>query len=369
MAKTRGRGEGAVRLRSNGTWEGRISIGFGPGGKRMRKSVYGASKAEVLELIARARFEHGYGYSTTAPMTVGEYLDRWLRDFVQPKRRHNTFKSYALTVEKHIKPHIGSELLTELTAMHMDVFERRLEKAGTKPATAWYACILLKSAIRRAAGRGGLLKYDPFSAVSLSKPKAKKFETWTIEHARAFFAATESHRLYPFFVLAASVGLRHGELLGLKWEDIDFEGGELTVKRTLVDLSGGKFDYGAPKTEAGEAKVTVPRETLAILRRLRLKTPGDFVFVTRAGSHYLQTNVRKAFTALAAKSEVPRIRVHDLRHTCATLLLAAGKSPKAIQELLRHEDFMTTMNTYVHVTKEEKQDLAETMDRLLWGGK
>lgn len=360
-----------VRQRKSGKWEARLTV------NGRRKSKYAATKKEAQVKYLALQNEAGLGYSETpSEMTVAEYLDRWLADTVRPNRRYKTVTSYERVVENHIKPHVGPLRLGKLVAAHLKGFRSALAARKGDDAvgkhTIWYACIILKAAMRSASG-DGLIPVNPFADVRLEKPATKKMTPWTMVDAQRFFAHTEDKkdRLLAFYVLATATGLRHGELLGLRWEDINFDAGTISVRRSLEERTEGAFALGEVKTAKSEGTISVAKTALSALRahKLRYGAAGKgeaagFVFTTRNGTFYRQTNVRKSFKARAKAAGVTPITVHSLRHTCATLLLESGEDLKNIQALLRHADFSTTANTYAHVTAKAKALTAGRMDAL-----
>lgn len=368
----RGRNEGSIRNRPDGTWEGRISIGG------RRHSVYGASKGEVLNKIARVRFEGGFGYPDGERLTVAEYLDRWLVDTVDRTCRPRTRASYRDAVRRHIVPFVGAMKMADLRPTSMDGLISAHERAKVPAASARYACVVFKLAVRSAA-RKEVIKSNPFADVRLVRPMRKIRPTWTAEQANQFFDAAEKRkdRLWAFYVMAVATGLRHGELLALQWGDIDFQNAVINVRHTLLEeRNDGRtiFSLQPVKTRASEAVVGLPAQAIRALRkhqeaRLAEGLRTEFVFTTKNGTHYSKTTVRNAYVASMKRTDLPYIRIHDLRHTCATLLFAAGADVKEVQAQVRHGDATTTMNTYVHLTKEKFEGTAKRMDGVLAAAK
>lgn len=398
MAKaTRGRGEGSVYERKDGKWEGRVSLGV-VNGKRVRRSVYGATKAEALRALSRAQLEAGQGYPDADRLTLTEYLHRWLDDVVDRTTRYKTAKSYRETVENHIIPHVGHVPLSKVSPLTMDGLIAALETA-TMPtpdgkstrsvgtATQRYACVVFRIAIRSAA-RKEVIPRNPFADVRLKTIKSVARPTWTMEDAQRFFAtaAVEAPRLWAFFVLAVALGLRHSEILGLKFSDFDFEANTVEIKRRIDerharDADGkriwGRIDYveAEVKTANSEAIIPVPMDAMAAIQKQRAlravetlakpKNPrSDYVFVTKTGTIYAQGNVRHTYKLLVAKAGLKTIRIHDLRHTCATVLLQSGCTIEEIAVLLRHSDPALTQRTYAHVTEKMQHAVAHRMDAL-----
>jgi integrase len=367
----RGKGEGSIYQRNDGTWEAKLSLGTTPDGRRIRKSVYGDTKAAVLEALARARFESGQGYPDGEKLTVARFLEMWLRDHVDSHTRPNTRKSYRYTVSQYLNPAIGALRLSELRPTSMDGLRAAMKTAKVPPASAFYACVVFKGAIRWAAEKE-VIKAYPFHATRLQRPVRPKMKTWSSEQALAFLANREEagDRLWAFYVTALATGLRHGELLALRWEDLDFQARTVSVKHNLLEYrENGRtcFALQPVKTEAGEATLHLPPFAVAALARHRLEhgAGSEFVFMTTTGTHYMKTNVTFAFRQAVEAMGLKMIRIHDLRHTCATLLLESGQSIKEIQAQLRHGDAGTTANTYAHVTEKMKKGTADVMQGIM----
>lgn len=376
--KIRGRGEGMIRQRSDGKWEGRLTVH----GKR--KSVYADRKEDLLKKLDALRLQAGTPLLSGSEMKLGEYLDFWLRSEVQPKRRYKTYESYRYTVENHIKPHIAHIPLQKLNPGVMLALAEAHRATKTKAPTSWYARIILKIAVRQAVFPLRLLNTNPFADVRLEKPPTRDMKTWSMAEAKKFFAVAEDRedRLWAFYVLGVLTGLRHSELLALQPSDFDFKAGTLSVSKQLLekrippppdappDTDGTtEFSLEPAKTKASKATIPVPPEVLAVVKKhleneFRKGRRQPFLFMTKNGTHYSQANVRKAFKTSVKAAKVTKIRIHDFRHTCATLLLEDGKDLKDIQFLLRHANYTVTANTYAHVTTKKARAIADSMGRM-----
>jgi integrase len=345
--------------------------------RRLRKSVYAASKKALLDEIAKARIESGQGYLDGADMLLGDWFTLHLGT-VKATRRRKTHESYEYVVEKHLRPVLGHTKLSDVKPNTMWYLQAQLK--DVKPVAKWYACIVFKIFVRAAAAKQ-LIPHNPFADIRLEKPAMRKWKFWSVEQAQAFFSATLEDDLHAFYVLGVTCGLRHAELLALKVSDFDFAAGTLRVSKQLAEVkvkdpTGLKkwnlqYSLEAVKTKASDAEIVVPEATLKVIKAhiaKRLTGRDGFLFMTSAGTHFSQSNVRRAFNGAITKAGVPKIRVHDLRHTCATLLGEAGKEIKDIQFLLRHANFAITANTYMHVTKKMAQGVADAMDGIFAGG-
>lgn len=375
----RGKGEGSFRLRKDGRWEGQIAI------DGARKSVYGESKKDVLEKLSRLRLESGVPLAEGAAMSLAAFIEGyWLPD-VQKNREDTTYRSYAYTVRKYVLPYVGNIALKDLNPGVMLRLGTAHEKNSVPPPTSWYARILLKTAVRQAVSPAQLIPVNPFADVRFKKPEVKEFETWTADQFARVQAAAEERgdRLALFYYLDVAIGLRHSETLALKGKSFDPQLNELRVDFQLYakripkapGQKKGSTEYilKPTKTKASKATLPVSPEIIAAVRRHQLKyglSNDDFLFTTSKGTHYTQGQVRRAFrvSIRRAGADIPKIRIHDLRHTCATLLLDKGKDLKDIQHQLRHKNYTITANTYAHVTKRKARATADTMADILRTG-
>jgi integrase len=304
-------------------------------------------------------------------LTVAVFLRTWLENVARTRKR-TTHDRYVLLVEKQMIPFIGSLKLCLLSPMHVERLFADLRQAGESAWTIFHVAVVLGTAMK-AAVKKKLIAANPLAAVE-SRPRVEKREICCLdqEQARAFLTEAAGDRLSCLFVLAITSGLREGELFGLKWADIDFTQGFLRVQRTLEEVRG-RFALHDPKTTAARRRVDLPKVAISALlyHRRRMLAEGQdvrggLVFCDRDGSFLRRSNVaRRALHPILARAGLPRIRFHDLRHSAASLLLAAGESPKVVQERLGHAKIETTLNIYAHVTSGMQQEAARKLDRLL----
>lgn len=378
MRSRRGRNEGSVTQRTDGTWEARISLGV-VAGKRVRKSVYADTKAEALRELSRLQLETGRGYPEAEKLTVAEYLQLWLADTVDRTTKYKTRTSYRYVVNKYITPAVGNTLLSDLKPTSMIGFQRALERNQVPPPTARMACVILKLAIRKAAVDGVITTGNPFIDIRLNKPPTRELTTWTPADVAKFFEAAKESPLYAFFLIDVYCGPRHSEALGLRWTDFDFEARTLKIDHRLeeqkVVVPGQKhrrtvFFPDAPvKSKAGRRVFTAPEPVFKALaglkeRALAQGVRSEFLFMNSNGNHYLQRNVIDAFDRLCTKAGVPRIRIHDLRHTCATLARMAGQDLHSIMGQLGHSN-ITVTQLYAHISPVISAGFASAMERVL----
>jgi integrase len=346
--RRRGRGEGSIYQRKDGRFAGSVNVGY-RNGKRVRKTVYGETRGEVQEQLKKVLREQQLGLPVAPDkQTTGEFLSRWLVGTAKPRLRPRTFADYEKIVEKHLIPSLGKVRLLKLGPEHVQELLRTKSEDGLSPRRVRVIRAVLHTAIGEAFRWGRLAR----NVVDLVKaPRASRYQPVVLDEkqAKALLKAANKHRIGSLFSVALSVGLRLGEALGLCWEDVDLQKGTVTVRQSLQRVDG-KLRFAEPKSEQSRRTVRLPAVTVTTLKRHRtrqkqerLKAGRDWqqsslVFTSTIGSPLDERNVRRAFKELLTAAKLPKIRIHDLRHTCATLLLAQGVHPKVVQETLAFAD-------------------------------
>ncbi len=306
---------------------------------------------------------------------LADFPNRWLEDTARRSVRATTYGGYEVSLRLHIIPEIGDIRLARLTAEDLDPLYSRLLDKGLAPKTIRLAHAVLHRALSHAQKRGAVAVNVASIAEAPAAPR-REFRTLSPEEATRLLKAALSDRLYALYVLALTCGLRQAELLGLRWRDVDLNGAVLSVRQQVYRLAG-EWCYSEPKTKAGRRTVSLSGSAVEALRerrlaqnkeRLRAQTwpDNDLVFCNRVGNPIEKGNLlRRSFGPLLERAGLPHIRFHNLRHACASLLLAEGVHPKVVQERLGHASISTTMDTYSHVLPSLQADAAERMDRLL----
>lgn len=347
--KRRGNNEGTIYQRPDGVWCAQVTI------QGRRRSIYGKTRALVQRKLraALANAEQGI---MPAPerLTVEAYLERWLADDVGRLDQY-TVKNYTINVRRHIVPEIGRIRLGQLQAAHVQALYTALAKKGLAPKTIRNAHGVLHAALERAV-RWDLVPRNVVALATPPKAKPPEFRTLTVEEARHLGRVAQGNRWAPMLMLALTTGLRQGELLGLKWGDIDFKEGVLQVRRQY-ERDGA---FSAPKASSQRRLDLAPAE----LRALEIQRESqdrdrerygaayiaqDLVFATHQGRPLIHRNVFREFKRMLKKAELPPVRFHDMRHTNATLMLGQGVHPKVVQERLGHSQVNITLNFYSHV--------------------
>jgi integrase len=267
MAKKRGNGEGSITRRKNGGWCAQYTAYTVEG--RKRKTVYGKTRQEVAGKLAKALSDREDGLVFDAgSLTVAGYLDRWLTDSVKDTVRLTTYQGYERICRLHIKPTLGRVRLKDLTVAHVRGLYRERLKAGLAPRMVQLIHVTIHKALKQAV-MDGLIPRNVTEAVKPPQPEKKEIRPLSPEQARALLRAAKEEKLEALYVIAITTGMRQGELLALKWEDVNFEAGVMQVRRTLSTATGGGFTFGAPKTAKSRRSIKLPNTALSSLRKHR----------------------------------------------------------------------------------------------------
>lgn len=368
----RGNREGSIVKRSDGRWMARASL---PNGKR--RAVYGTTRQDVAaKLNAMLRDVERGMPALDERQTVAAYLDHWLASSVKPNVRPATYTSYARHVRMHLAPTLGRHKLTRLTPQHVEALWAAKLADGLSASTIQR----IRATLRRALNQA--LKWELVSrnvAALANAPKATRphFDPLTPDQARALIAAARGDRLEALYHLVLSTGLRSGEALGLRWEDVDLDGRAVTVRKSLQRIDG-VLTLVEPKTRTSRRTVPFPAGVAAKLREHRARQNRDrlaagdrwresgHVFASTIGTPLDGPNVTKAFQRLLASAGLPHKRFHDLRHACATYLLLQGVDLRVVSDILGHSQISLTADTYAHVLPSLKSDASDKLGGLLW---
>jgi integrase len=370
----RGNGEGTITRRKDERWEAKYTVYTAEGPKR--RALYGKTRKEVADKLAKALSERSSGLVFDAgTLTLSEYLDRWLINSVRDTVRQRTWERYEQIARVHIKPALGRVRMTALTAAHVRSLYRAKLDVGLASRTVQYIHTTLHKALKDAVA-DGLIPRNVTDGIKAPRPKKKEINPLSPDQTRAFLRAVSGDRFEALYVLAVHTGLRAGELLGLKWEDVDLEGGTLQVRRTLSETRTGHV-FEAPKNGKGRnirltpGAVDALKQHKATQNAERLKAgptweDNGLIFPSQRGTTMNEKNLTaRSFKPILKRTGLPDIRLHDLRHTCATLLLSRGVHPKFVQELLGHATIAITLDTYSHVLPGMGDQTAAAMEAAL----
>ena len=372
MAYKRSHNEGTIYKRSNGKWRAQVSID----GRRL--SFTAKTKKEGLAWIRETTNQIDRGLTFEgADTTLEEYLSDWL-NVVESSRSKGTFSLYRWTVRKRINPYIGHIKLMELRPDRVPRFYHHLHKEGCSNHAVHVTHKTLRVALNHAI-KLGLIGRNPCSGATPPKPKQTEMKFYDDIQVRKLLdtAVAIGDRFYPIYYLAIHTGMRQAELIGLKWEDVDWEHSTIQVKRQVRHFTGGSYTFTKPKSKSGKRTIILGKQALELLdqhkseqqKMISLSHNGwedlDLVFPSRVGTPLTASNVRRAFRKLLKESGLPKIRFHDLRHTAASLMLNHGIPVLIASKRLGHSKPSITIDVYGHLMPSKQEEAAELMDNLM----
>ena len=371
----RKQGEGTVRLRTDGRWEGRVVIGYDEKGLPKTKSVFAHTKDACLEKLSTLKEQYGRISERLKPdMLLGDWIDFWYQYFSKPKLRVTTYSTYENRIYVHIIPGIGQIPLNKLSQNDLQQFYAKLKRTGRKKDVEnkgtqlsdrmVRAChAICRSALEKAVDEGMLTK-NP--AIGCKLPPKKNAEMKILTQAeiiRLLHQASEEG-YYELFLLELTTGMRRGEILGLKWKDINLHTGELRIVRQ-VTVKG----VSVPKTKSSIRTLFLPADIVELLRELKKTATCEWIFPSpvKDGEPRHPSAVTKRFRIMLERAHCKHVRFHDLRHTFATMALENGIDVKTLSAMIGHVSAETTLNIYSHVTDEMRVQAAVRIDREIGG--
>ena len=372
MASKRANGEGSIYKRADGRWCATISADHG-----RRKSFYGKTRQEVASKLAAALKAQQDGLPLAPErQTLAGFLAEWI-EAVRPTLRPGSVVRYEVVLRRHVVPHIGRLPLAKLQPQHLQRLYGRLLDQGLSPTYVNQIHKVLHRALKDAT-RWGLTGRNVAGLVSGPRSRRIQQETLSPEEARALLDAAAGDRLEALYVLALTTGMRLGELLALKWEDVDLDASILRVHRTLQRVRGLGLVISEPKTPRSRRQIALPGVAVVALKRHKARQAEErlqlgqtwhdhgLVFPNEVGNPMAANNLRtRSFRRVLGRAGLDHRRFHSLRHTAATLLMGRGQHPKIVSEMLGHSQIATTMDLYSHVTPAMHRQAAAEMDVLL----
>ncbi|MEV7012258.1 site-specific integrase [Streptosporangium sp. NPDC051022] len=375
--KRRPQGEGSVHQRKDGLWAGVVDLGF-VDGKRNRRTVYGHTEREALNKLAELRDAQRKGQNFAAkPRKFADWLDEWIETKRRQGTRPLTLRGYRQLIKDHVKPALGRKQLDKLAPTDV----RRLIEAKAESGLSAATVKQVHGLIRNALGDAEREELVHRNVAKLVKPPSVRREEargLTIEEAKRLLTAIEGDRLEAFWICALTLVLRRGELLGLRWDDIDFANGLLAVRQTLQRADGSPR-FVDPKTDRSRRVVPAPEPTLAALRKHKRAQAAEqlaagkrwqnhgLVFPSTIGTPIEPGNLNTRWRATRKNAGLHWLRLHDLRHACVSFLLASGASPRTVMKTLGHSQTGLTMNTYTHVLPDIERAAVDAVAKRLFG--
>jgi integrase len=383
---------GQIIKRGENKYLVRIFLGREGGKKKYHNKTINGNKKDADRYLRKVLREKDLGELVEpSKQILKEYLDTWLDTAVKIRVRERTYRDYKEKVKLYIKPALGDFKLQTLSPEQIQGLYNKMLDEGKSARTVRLTHTILKNALLQAV-KWGKITRNPADLVDLPRQNRTEMKVLTPDQAAAFMKATVLDKWKPFFSLMLSSGVRPGEALGLKWSDVDFVKNRITICRSLTRTEGGGWELQEPKTNRSRRTIPLPAGVIDDLKELKQKqdqeaaerkrvikwnlkgketaekyNDHDFVFASDNGEPMSDKNLfRRHFKPLLKDAKLPDIRLYDLRHTCATLLLAAGENPKIVSERLGHASITLTLDTYSHVLPDMQQAAVEKLEALLF---
>ena len=377
MAKRRANGEGSIRKRKDGRWEGRYTAGRNlVTGKAIYKNVLGKTQAEVKEKL-KVSIEKSSSLSLKAELyTVGQWLDTWMENYAKLQVRASSYKTYQGFIENHIRPALGEIPLEKLTAMDLQRLYKHLLESGrvectesrNKPKGLSVKTVrninqMISSALNCAVEQR-LIPGNPTKGCVLPKLERKEMKILPPESLGTFFQEARRSGVFELYYIDLATGLRRGELLGLKWSDIDLAKGVIHVRRQVL-RQNGKVVEAPLKTKNSYRNIAIGADTIEVLKGMEQKD--EYVFPSPYGGPMSPDSVLHMLQRVLKRAGLERIRFHDLRHTFSVLALENGVDVKTLSAMLGHYSAGFTLDTYAHVTTSMQKQAASAVGNFLSG--
>ena len=379
MARKRANGEGSVRKRNDGRWEGRIVAGHKDNGKPIFRYVLAPTQKELLAKLHQSMELHrDVELADSGGMTLGEWLDRWLTEYAASRLRESTITGYRCYAEHYIKPDLSKKKLTSLTATDIQKLYTYLQKHGRIRKDERMGRQLAGSTVRRVhtmlhralkdAVAARLIPHNPADDVTAPKVSYKPKKILNDTQLDRFMEVINGDPVWhDFFYTELTTGLRRGEICGLQWRDFDADAGTLQICRTLHTKQGGGYTTGETKTGKGRRKILLPSSTAELLRKRKLSAHSEWIFTqplkpnqpVDPGAAY------RRLKQLLDEAVLPDISFHALRHTFATHALSSGVDAKTLAGILGHTNAAFTLNTYTHVTGDMQRQAAVVVGNIM----
>ena len=381
MAKRRANGEGNIRKRSDGRWEGRYTAGRNPEtGKPVYKNVLGKTQAEVkAKLKAAIESSADIDVMKAEQYTTGQWMDVWFENCAKIKARPSSHQTYRGYIDNHIKPNIGDIPLGKLSSLHLQKLYKKLlaggrverikkksQPKGLSAKTVRNINQVISSAMDFAKDQK-LISSNPTDGCALPKLEHKEMKTLPVEQLTSFLREDKESGVFELYYIELATGLRRDELLGLKWEDIDLAQDSLRVQRQIARINGEVIE-GPLKTKNAYRTLPLSADAVGVLQEQRKKGGSSpYVFPSPTGGPISPDSVLHMLHRVLKRAGLSKVRFHDLRHTFATLALQNGVDIKTVSGMLGHYSAGFTLDTYTHVTTSAKKEAANTMGSILSG--
>lgn len=379
MAKRRPQGDGTIRKRADGRWEARIIVGHKNDGSPIYRSAFAKTQKSALkELHQLIELYRDVDLTEDCRMTLGEWMDKWLDEYMIFAIRESTLDSYRAMAKNQVKPFIGNKRLASLTTADMQKFYNKIKKEGRVREHPVHGKTLADSMVRSVhmmlhealdmAVKERLLAKNPTNGTTIPKCNYPEKQILGDNQLETFLEAIKGQEYWcDFFYVEVMTGLRRGEICGLKWQDIDFEESKLHVKRSVSVKRGGGLNIGETKTETGVRCIQLPPSVAELLKNRKQTAITEWVFPNFMHPEQ-PINPNSAYRKLKVilkNAELPLIRFHDLRHTFATHATQGGVDPKTLAGILGHTNASFTLDTYTHVTSDMQKSASAIVGNMM----
>ena len=379
MAKRRPQGDGTIRKRSDGRWEARIIVGHKNDGSPMYKSAFAKTQKSALKQLHQLLdLYRDVDLTEECRMTLGEWMDKWMDEYMIFTIKENTIKGYRSQIDHQIKPFIGHKQLASLTTADIQKFYNKIKKEGRVHPHPIHGHVLSDSMVRKihmmlheameVAVRERYIVRNPTDNTTIPKKTTTEKQVLDDSQLNRFLEAIQCEPYWhDFFYVEVMTGLRRGEICGIKWSDIDFNEGTLCIKRSVSTKEGGGVSIGETKTDAGVRTIIMPPSVATLLWKKRSDAINEWVFphYTNPSDPLHPSSAYKKLKTLLKRLELPLLRFHDLRHTFATQATDGGVDPKTLAGILGHTDASFTLDTYTHVTSDMQRGASAIVNNMM----
>ena len=368
---------GSINKTGNNKYKVRLYIGLGSDGKRKYHSkTINGTKKDAERYLAKIVRERDLGeFVETSNERLKDYLDRWLEISAKPSIASSTFKTYSNYASTYLKTGLGEHNISKLSSIDIQKFYNSLSDRGLAPKTVQHVHSILRRSLNQAV-KWNLIRVNPALNVELPKRNNKEMKVLTNEQAVKFLNYSVLTPWKALFSLLLCTGMRPGEALGLKWGDLNLRSGRVSIQRSF-SRSGNTWTLKETKTARSKRSVPLPPSVIKDLKELReeklnakvteININEQFIFSNGNGKPINYRNMYdRHFKRILKEADLPDIRLYDLRHTCATLLLSAGENPKVVSERLGHADITLTLNTYSHVLPDMQDKATNKLEEMLF---
>lgn len=379
MAKRRPQGDGMVRKRVDGRWEARIVIGHKKDGEPMYKSYFGKTQKEALKRLHEGiDLYQDVDLTEDCKMTVSEWLNKWLDEYMIFTIRESTLESYRNMTKSQVEPFIGNKQMSSLTTADIQKFYVKIKKEGRAHAHPLYGKELSDSSIRRVhmmlheafdmAVKERILVKNPTEGTTIPKATQTVKQVLNDSQLERFL---ETLSLYPewhdFFYTDIMTGLRKGEICALKWSDIDFDNSKMRIQRAARKTKGGRVEIGETKTNTGKRTIILPPSVLTVLQKRQETQLSSWIFYhPKDPTKPMDPAIAyRKLKVILKNADLPLIRFHDLRHTFATHAMKGGVDPKTLSGILGHTNASFTLDTYTHITSDMQKNASVIVNNMM----